>query len=171
MNKILITFFTMLLFSSCEKEKKREVSSIGDEKWVARAVNQPLNDSLVSGTTYLSVYSDIYSLTEHKKIALTATISMRNPNIKDTLYISRAEYFGTDGRSIRTYFDSPIFVSPMETVEIVIEKTDQEGGSGANFIFNWKTTPNSIEPLFEGVMISTTGSQGISFATQGKRIN
>jgi len=60
--------------------------------------------------------------------------------------------------------------SSLETVEIVIDQEDQTGGTGANFIFYWRTCSKKIEPLFEGVMISTYGQQGLSFTTQGKRI-
>jgi hypothetical protein len=88
----------------------------------------------------------------------------------DTVYIDKAMYFDTRGRSIRTYFDRTIFIAPMETVEIVIAERDKEGGTGANFLFNWKIKPTSSEPLFESVMISTSGQQGLSFTTQGKRI-
>ena len=96
---------------------------------------------------------------------------MRNTSRQDTLYIDKAEYFDTHGNSIRTYFDQTIFIAPMETVEIIIDETDQIGGTGANFIFDWQIKPNTNEPLFEGVMISTYGQQGLSFTTQGKRIN
>jgi len=58
----------------------------------------------------------------------------------------------------------------METVEIVIDEKDQEGGTGANFLFDWSIKPNSHEPYFEGVMISTSGQQGLSFTTEGKRV-
>lgn len=58
----------------------------------------------------------------------------------------------------------------METIEIVIDEKDNEGGSGANFIFNWRANAQLTEPLFESVMISTYGQQGISFLTQGIRI-
>ena len=57
----------------------------------------------------------------------------------------------------------------METVEIVIDENDKEGGTGANFHFDWRIKPLSNEPLFEAVMISSFG-QGLSFTTQGKRI-
>jgi hypothetical protein len=96
---------------------------------------------------------------------------MRNTNRADTIFIEKAEYFDTKGRSIRTYFNKPIYLAPMETVEIVIDELDKEGGTGANFIFDWKIKPTSNEPLFEGIMISTSGQQGLSFTTQGKRIN
>ncbi|MBK3517038.1 DUF3124 domain-containing protein [Carboxylicivirga marina] len=38
-----------------------------------------------------------------------------------------------------------------------------------HFLFDWSATHQSIEPLFEAVMISTTGQQGISFVTKGIR--
>jgi hypothetical protein len=95
---------------------------------------------------------------------------MRNTSPNDTLYLQKAEYFNTHGVSIRTYFDEPIFVAPLETVEIVIEETDREGGTGANFIFDWALLPGAPEPLFEAIMISTSGQQGLSFSTQGTRI-
>lgn len=95
---------------------------------------------------------------------------MRNTSLKDTVYIDKAEYFDTKGTPIRIYFEQTIFIAPMETVEIVIDEIDREGGTGANFLFDWKIKPASSEPLFEGVMISTSGQQGLSFTTQGQRV-
>lgn len=127
-------------------------------------------DSLVSGTSYLSIYSQIYSLSEHKTHDLTATVSMRNINLKDSIFISNAEYYNSEGVLIRTYFDHPIYIAPLETVEIVIDEEDQAGGTGANFIFNWKIPHGLNAPLFEGIMISTSGQQGLSFTTSGIKI-
>ena len=59
----------------------------------------------------------------------------------------------------------------METVEIIIDEIDKEGGTGANFLMEWKINQTSNEPLFEGVMISTSGQQGLSFTTHGIKIN
>ena len=151
--------------------KPIEVSSIDPVNWDKRTIEINATDSMVRGTTYLSVYSQIYSQTEHRTHNLTATVSMRNTNKTDTVFLRNAEYFNTSGTSIRTYFDKPIFILPMETVEIVIDEHDQEGGTGANFIFDWSIKPSTNEPLFEGIMISTSGSQGLSFTTQGKRVN
>jgi hypothetical protein len=156
----------LMLWASCSSPDD-EVSSTNPINWNSRKVDEVVNDSLHTGTTYLSVYSHIYSETEHRTHPLTGTISMRNINPKDTIYIHHAEYFNTSGTSIRNYFNHSIYLAPLETVEIVIDQKDKEGGSGANFLFDWSIKPGSNEPHFECVMISTYGQQGLSFTTQG----
>ncbi|WP_228851276.1 DUF3124 domain-containing protein [Aegicerativicinus sediminis] len=167
MRHILFIYLFISLIS-CEKEK--EYSSINPINWEKRTVPYSLSDSLEQGSTYLSIYSQIYSLTEHQTHNLTATVSMRNINKSDSIFITKAEYFHTDGTPIRTYFQKPIYIAPMEAVEIVIDEIDAEGGTGANFIFDWKKDKDSNDPYFEGVMISTSGQQGLSFTTQGIKI-
>lgn len=164
---VMLLVFVFLLFS-CEKEQ--ELSSVNPVSWEKREADPSRLDSLHSGKTYLSVYSQIYSRTQHRTHDLTATISMRNVSNTDTIYLLKADYFDTHGKLIRHYFDHPIYLTPMETVEIVIDEIDREGGTGANFIFDWRKKDNTPEPLFEGVMISTSGQQGLSFTTTGKRI-
>ena len=169
MKNLILIFSLISILFACEPQEN--TSSIHPVNWQKRIIPYSLSDSLTHGTTYLSVYSQIYSQGEHRTFNLTVTVSMRNTSRQDTLYIDKAEYFDTHGNSIRTYFDQTIFIAPMETVEIIIDETDQIGGTGANFIFDWQIKPNTNEPLFEGVMISTYGQQGLSFTTQGKRIN
>lgn len=166
--KLLILFFGTLILA-CNNEK--EISSINPENWSKRAIKLPANDSLEFGKSYLSVYSQIYSITEHKTHNLTSMISMRNTSESDTIYLLRAEYYDTHGKSVRKYFNSPIYLAPMETAEIIIDEVDISGGTGSNFIFEWSIKKNCPEPLFEGIMTSTMGQQGLSFTTQGKRIN
>ncbi|MCB9036382.1 MAG: DUF3124 domain-containing protein [Lewinellaceae bacterium] len=167
--KIKYTFpLILFLMLGCEQQPPKV--EIDEENWSKRAANIDQIDSLVHGKSYLSVYSQMYSFTQHRKYNLTGMISMRNVSEKDTIYFLRADYFNTEGSKIRTYFDYPIYVLPMETLEIVIAYEDVEGGTGSNFIFEWKTPENCPEPLFEGVMNSMTGNQGISFTTQAKRI-
>lgn len=168
MKNLIYCGLIVVIILSCADRK--EASSANSVNWDSRMIANPVSDSLIHGITYLSVYSQIYSQTEHTTHDLTATISMRNTSLRDTLYIDKAEYFNTDGKSIRTYFDQTIFISPMETVEIVIDEIDKEGGTGANFLFYWQLKPGSHEPLFEAIMISTSGQQGLSFTSQGKRI-
>lgn len=166
MRSILGMILLGFIVQSCNE--KVENSSVVKENWKERTIERGLSDSLLNGSTYLSVYSQIYSQSEHRTHDLTATISMRNTDQQDTIFISSTEYFNTKGKLIRKYFSNPIFIAPMETVEIVINEQDEEGGTGGNFMFNWSAKPSSNKPMFDAVMISTSGQQGLSFTTQGQ---
>tara|TARA_R110001632_G_scaffold95102_5_gene201172 strand:- start:263 stop:772 length:510 start_codon:yes stop_codon:yes gene_type:complete len=168
MKTIYASILVALLFISCIQ--KKEISSINPENWAKRTANTSAMDSLEFGKSYLSIYSQIYSLSEHKTYNLTAMVSLRNTSDIDTIYILKAEYYDTHGLSVRKYFKDPIFLAPMETTEIIIDEVDISGGTGSNFIFEWKIPKDCPEPLFEGVMNSTKGQQGLSFTTQAKRI-
>lgn len=163
----LMVFGSTLL--ACGEVKQE----IGHDKvnWENREITSPLHDSLQAGTTYLSVYSQIYSQTDRNTKDLTVTVSLRNTDAKERIFIESAHYYDTKGDLIVSYFSTPIYLEPMETVDIIIDETDQLGGTGGNFIFDWKIKPNCTEPIFEAVMISTAGQQGLSFVTTGKRIN
>ena len=167
--KELVLFLSVcLLIFSCEE--KREYSSIEPNNWNKRTVNLNNKDSLIFGQTYLSVYSQIYSSSEDRTHNLTVTVSMKNINLKDTVFIEKANYYDTKGALIRTYFNKDIFIAPLETVEIIIDEVDQFGGTGGNFIFNWKKKKLTNDPHFESIMISTFGQQGLSFTSQGIKL-
>ncbi|AIZ40869.1 DUF3124 domain-containing protein [Cellulophaga baltica] len=168
--KTLLCLCSLLCFlASCEDPQPKSVDS--NLNWEERMHTTTLPDSLENGSSYLSVYSQIYSVTEHVTHDLTATVSIRNTSRKDTLYITKGEYFDSQGKLLNTYIDKTIYLNPLETLAIVIAEKDKQGGPGANFIFDWQVKPNTSEPIFEGVMISTSGSQGLSFTTQGKKID
>jgi len=163
----LLTLFALILFS-CTKQK--EISSINPENWSERIADLSTKDTLVFGKSYLSIYSQIYSVSEHKTHNLTGMISLRNTSDADTIYILNADYYDTHGKLVRKYFNKPIYLAPLETTEIIIDEIDEKGGTGSNFIFAWKIPKHCSQPLFEGVMNSTMGQQGLSFATQAVRI-
>ena len=154
------------MFSACKNEERVE-EDITPINWKERTTIIKQADSLNYGSSYLAVYSEIYSVTEHRTINLTATVSLRNISSTDTIFITKSDYFNTEGNLIRSYLKEPVFLKPLETIEIVIDEKDIHGGSGANFIFEWAHPTNSHEPVFDAVMISTSGQQGISFTTQG----
>ena len=168
MKKVSLLIICIATVFACTK--KNEISSINPENWSKRTANLNNKDSLEFGKTYLSIYSQIYSISEHKTHNLTAMVSLRNTSDLDSIYILKAEYYDTHGVSVRKYVNQPIYLAPMETTEIIIDETDVTGGTGSNFIFEWKIPKGCSEPLFEGIMNSTMGQQGLSFTTQGIRI-
>jgi hypothetical protein len=166
--RLLYLFLMISVLSCAEKQIK---SSIPGNDFEFRKVRNLERDSLESGTTYLSVYSQIYGLTQSRIHDLTVIASLRNMNLTDSVYIQTADLYDTHGELIKSYVREDIFIGPMETLEIVIEENDPSGGTGANFIFEWKKPAASLDPYFEGIMISTSGQQGLSFATRGIRID
>jgi hypothetical protein len=169
MKHIVILLLIVVSFYSCtETSSEDEFERIN---WSARVATVTNLDSLEVGKSYLSIYSQIYSITQHKKYNLTAMTSLRNTSDSDTIYLHKADYYDSHGKLIKSYVKKPVYLLPMETLDIVIEESDISGGTGSNFIFDWKTPKGCPEPIFEAVMSSTVGSQGLSFTTQGKRIN
>ncbi|WP_373514037.1 DUF3124 domain-containing protein [Persicitalea sp.] len=167
-----IWLFLLVLVLGCGQEEESSLiqqKNIHQEDWSKRAASIAETDSLVFGKSYLSVYSEMFSYSQKQKYNLTGMISMRNVSETDTIYLLRADYYDTAGAKIRAYFGHPVYLRPMETVEIVIAHEDVEGGTGSNFLFEWQTPPDCPEPLFEGVMNSMQGNRGVAFVTQGKR--
>lgn len=165
---LFICVCSVILFACNNETESKSMHAKVD--WESKHYKKELSDTLENGTTYLSVYSSIYSLNEDQTHNLTATVSIRNTSEKDSIFLTKASYFNTKGELIRDYVDFPVVVLPLETIEIIIASKDVSGGTGANFLFDWKKKSTTSAPIFEGIMISTSGSQGISFTTNGKRI-
>jgi len=167
MKKLLYLLFALNLIIGCASPNEDPPV----QNWDDKIVSGSIPDSLSHGKSYLSVYSQIYSFSQHSKYNLTGLISMRNVSEVDTLYISRADYFATGGEKIRGYIEEPVFLLPMETIDIIIDQNDVSGGTGSNFIFEWHISEDAPEPIFEGVMSSMQGNQGVGFTTTAKRLN
>lgn len=161
---------SIVLFSLIACSPNKEQQPINSTNGKENTYKQTLPETLISGKTYLSVYSQIYSDTEHRTHNLTATVSIRNTSEQDTIFITSAKLFDTKGNLKENYFPKQIFLQPMETVEIIINDKKETKGTGSNFIFDWRTKSQTTAPLFEAVMISTSGQQGLSFSTKGKRL-
>lgn len=146
------------------------MSSLAPEIWKDHIATNDDRSGFEHGTTFLSIYSEIHVRNQEEVRPLTATASIHNPNMLDTIYVETANYYNTKGVLIRTYFPRTVFIRPMETVQIVIDGIDSAGGTGANFIFEWARPPGSADPVMEAVMISPYGQPAISFTTSGKRL-
>ncbi|MDG4945444.1 DUF3124 domain-containing protein [Weeksellaceae bacterium KMM 9713] len=159
-----------VLLEEEERVRRRAIRNIEDDindAWMHRKYNYKDGEVLTEGNTYLAVYTEIYARSEKRTYPLTATLSIRNTSLTDSVFINKSEYYDTHGELIRTYFDRTIYVAPMETVEIIVGEDNEQGGSGGNFVFHWATRNPENKPMFEAVMISASGQQGISIMTQG----
>ncbi|MBN1951714.1 MAG: DUF3124 domain-containing protein [Bacteroidales bacterium] len=168
MKAIILIVLMNLFLLSCNNHGEDLIPAKID--WGAREAVIPTSEDRVAGRSYLPVYSHIYHRFDHTSFNLTITVSIRNISTTDTLFLTAADYYNTAGEKIREYLQFPVYVSPLETIEIVINEDDTEGGSGANFMFDWIIKGGQDDPLFEAIMISTKGQQGLSFSTRGVRL-
>lgn len=165
----IIIAIAALSISACNEFEQGKYP-VHQVEWKNKQVNIENFDAYIQGKTYLPVYSHIYHIHANRTFDLTTTVSIRNISLSDSVYILAADYYNTQGEKIRQYIEDPIYLNPLETIEIIIEEQDIEGGSGANFIFSWAKSNKKNPPLFEAVMISTSGQQGLSFTTRGVQI-
>jgi len=163
MKPIFYSLFILLVVVSCSKPKAPETkhrSSYHFEK-VDKSTFEKTEQ------VYIPIYSDIYFVDSKHTFSLTATLSIRNTSFNDSIYIFAVDYYNSGGEKVRRYNESTLLVKPMESIEFVVENKDDTGGVGANFVVEWGAKPEVQRPYFQGVMIGTTGQQGISFTTEG----
>ena len=121
-------------------------------------------------TIYVPAYSHIYSGDREKPFLLTVTLSIRNIDPRHQIEITKVNYYDTQGNIIKTYLEKPVFLRPIESIRYVIPERDKVGGSGANFIVEWKSNRFVNPPIVESIMIGTQSQQGISFTSRGRAI-
>ena len=121
-------------------------------------------------TIYVPAYSHIYSGNREKAFLLTVTVSIRNVNIDHSINITAVDYYETQGNLLKKYIDKSVTLRPLESLRYIVPRNDKAGGSGANFIVEWKSDRPVNPPIVESVMIGTQSQQGISFTSRGQVI-
>jgi hypothetical protein len=99
---------------------------------------------------------------------LSATLSIRNTDLTNSIIITSVRYYDSDEKLIRQDIKSPVEFKPLASTDFFIAADDTSGGSGANFIVEWVAEKTVYEPVIEAFMISTFSSQGISFVSRAK---
>jgi len=138
----------------------------GNDKLESLEVYSDFKDFKYSDTSYIPIYSSIYSESKLRSTLLTATLSIRSTSFTDTTYITSIDYYNTNGTMVKSYLEGTIVLAPMQSLDYVIDRDDDTGGVGANFIVTWGAKKNT-NPLFQAVMIGTTGQHGLSFIVNG----
>ncbi len=121
-------------------------------------------------TLYVPAYSHIYSGNREVPFLLTVTLSIRNIDLNHRITITAVDYYETQGKILRKYLDKPVDLGPLESTRYIVPQKDKAGGSGANFLVEWKSEKAVNPPIIESVMIGTQFQQGISFTSRGQAI-
>ncbi len=121
-------------------------------------------------TVYVPIYSHIYGGPKSRPLNVTATLSIRNTDPAYGIEVTAVEYYDSDGKLLKKYVDAPFRLERLATRRFIVEQEDTAGGSGANFIVRWNAGREVNTPVIQGVHISTTSAQGISFLSESRII-
>jgi hypothetical protein len=124
----------------------------------------------VGQTIYVPAYSHIYSGDREMPFLLTVTLSIRNIDPTHEITIILADYYETRGKLLKKHIQTPVALKPLESLRYVIPERDKSGGSGANFIVQWKADKPVNPPIVESIMIGAKTQQGVSFSSRGREI-
>ena len=127
---------------------------------------------IVTGqVVYVPAYSEVFHGREGQNFELAVTLAVHNTDLDAPIIIQAVRYYDTDGNLVRDYIDEPIEVSSLATTGFLVEDSDTSGGWGANFIVEWVAEEPVYEPIIEAIMVSTSGTQGISMISLGRVIS
>ena len=124
---------------------------------------------------YLPIYSHVWhgemdQKGQPMKTLVSVSVSIRNTDPVKSIRVTSALYFDTAGKKLREYLPAPLTIGPMATHEIFVPRSDDTGGSGANFVIAWKAdTPASV-PIVEGFHANLPVGRAIAFTTTARAI-
>jgi len=105
------------------------------------------------------------------ELLLSAMLSLRNTDPGQSITIISARYYDTDGKLLREYLPKPLILGPMGSSELFVEHKDKSGGSGANFVVEWKSDRPVNPPVVETVNAYFFGTQSVAFTSPARPIS
>ena len=169
MKYFIILFSGIILLTSCQQEKKFQLSY--EHSDLIYLDKHQLPELEIQKIVYVPAYSDIYYETESKKTYLTVILSLRNISYTDTLFFDKIEYFDTNGKLLRSYIEKVLMLRPMESMEYIVAASEKKGGAGANFVVSYMARSSlKNHPLIETVMMGNLDNYRFAFSSRGVEI-
>jgi hypothetical protein len=109
----------------------------------------------------------VYILNGRSPLNLAATLSIRSTDLRDSIIISKVDYYNSKGQLVKKYLDKVLLLKPMHSAEFVVEEVNTEGGAGAYFLIHSSATKSRNYLLVQAIMVSQAGSLGVTFKTEG----
>ena len=140
----------------------------------AAKAQEPLPPS-AGQTLYLPIYSDLWhgdlgSRKTPDKTALSALVSIRNTDPAQPIRVVSARYHDSGGKLLRDFVPKARVVPPLGAMELFIERSESEGGTGANFIIRWLADRPVNPPVVEAVHADLRNARTVSFITVSRPI-
>lgn len=127
---------------------------------------------IVTGQTlYVPAYSEVLLGGRDLTLELVVTLAIHNTDLDAPIIIQSVRYYDTNGELVREYIEEPIEISSLATTGFLVEAQDTSGGWGSNFIVEWVAEEPVSEPIVEAVMVSRSGTHGVSMISLGRVIS
>jgi hypothetical protein len=122
-------------------------------------------------TVYVPVYSQVFFGDKARTFDLSATLNIRNIDVRGAIQVTKVGYYNENGKHVRDFVDKPVVLQPWTSTRFFIKESDNTGGANAFFIVIWQADSPVLPPIIESVMIGAMGQQGVSFLTRGTAID
>ncbi len=137
------------------------------------AVGQMAPGRSLGQNLYLPIYSHIWhgdmdNQGQRTKTLVSVFVSIRNTDPTKPIRITSAQYYDTDGKKLKEYVATPKVIGPMGTYELFIPRSDDTGGSGANFVISWKSDKPASPPIVEGIHVNLPAGRAIAFTSSAR---
>jgi hypothetical protein len=138
--------------------------------WVTSGTGQTAPGRSLGQSLYLPIYShiwhgDLNKFNQPEKTLVSVSVSIRNTDPLKAIRIHSARYFDTHGAKLKDYVTSPLVVAPMGTHEIFVPRSDDTGGSGANFVIVWSADKPTNPPVVDGFHANLPVGRTMAFIT------
>jgi len=165
---ILMSFIILLVLGCQENKFKLQY----DHQNVLYIDKSALPEMDINESVYVPAYSDLYYESQEKKTFFTVILSLRNISFTDTLYFTHIDYYSSHGKLLRQYIDQVLVLNPMESMEYIVDESEKEGGTGANFVVRYKAREDlKNHPFIETIMMGNLDNYRFAFTSPGIRMN
>ncbi len=165
----IVALFAVTVLAACSSQGSQQQAQSQAEPERSTVSVEDL-DIATGQTIYIPAYSEI-NIGTRQTLDLAITLSIHNSDLNYPIVVSSVRYYDANGNLVQEYVDEAFVLGPMASTEFVIEREDQRGGVGANFIVEWISENTVSEPVAEAVMIGTGSQQGISFISPGRIVS
>ena len=110
-------------------------------------------------------YGDLDRSGAARELPVSSLVSIHNTDLDKPIRLLAARYYATDGKFLRNFLPSPRVLKPMETLELLVERRDVAGGSGANFVIQWDAEVPVSPPLVQALHVELQTNRAIVFTT------
>lgn len=164
--RILACLWLVFIAAGCAETPNRVIPALP-----TLSASEVVDLRIVTGQlVFVPAYSEIISLS-NPALRLATTLAVHNTDLNHPIIVKSVRYYDTDGHLIRDFIDAPVQLNPLATTGFVISADDASGGWGANFLVEWVASEPVYEPVIEAVMVSTRGTEGVSFISPGRVIS